>query len=163
MHVVIFITILRLHRFRMFRRLILFCPCLSLTLFNCRRGTILRGRLLISRKGVSMCSILEGSSRSTSCDLRTNHLEEETEDLLIFFIYAKVPHGLLDHVGNDSWEQRRAELQAWIGVDLDEPRFELLIDHKIHTQELEIMFPPLRIQAEIGGFDGIKSQHLHFW
>ena len=49
-----------------------------------------------------MCFILEGSSRSTSFDLRTNHLEEETEDLRIFFIHAKVPHGLLDHVGNDS-------------------------------------------------------------
>ena len=47
---------------------------------------------------------------------------------------------LIKHGGNNSVEKRAVELKAGICVDLDEPRVEVSIDHKIEAKDLKIMF-----------------------
>ena len=45
-----------------------------------------------------------------------------------------IPYGLFDDGGDDSGEEGWAELETGICVDLDEPGFEVLVDHKIHSE-----------------------------
>ncbi len=48
-----------------------------------------------------------------------------------------VPESILDHGGNDAAKQRRRELEAGIRVCLNQPDFEVLIDHKVQSKYLE--------------------------
>lgn len=54
-------------------------------------------------------------------------------DRRIFLILHYVPKGLLNQRWNNFGEQRRAKFETWICIDLNEPRLELLINHKIHS------------------------------
>lgn len=45
---------------------------------------------------------------------------------------------VLDHARNDAFEDRTTELKAWVGVDLDEPRFEGSVDHEVQSEDFKI-------------------------
>jgi hypothetical protein len=47
--------------------------------------------------------------------------------------------GLLDHVGDDAVEEGTAAIEAGVGVDLDQPRLKILIDHEVQPQNLEVV------------------------
>ena len=46
---------------------------------------------------------------------------------------------MLKHVGYDPAEQLAADFKARVGVNLDEPDIELLIDHKIQSEYLKVV------------------------
>ena len=73
------------------------------------------------------------------------------------------PEGLLQHGGNDPADEFATQLEAGIGIDLDEPDIVIGVDHEVKTKYLEIVLPPVGIQLKIGGFDSIKGNILHFW
>ncbi len=43
------------------------------------------------------------------------------------------------HVGDDAVEERTGALQTRIGVDLDQPRLKIGINHEIQSEDLEVI------------------------
>jgi len=59
-----------------------------------------------------------------------------------------LPERIFNHGGNKTFEDSTAELQARIGVDLDQPNLEILINHEIQPKHLEVILSPLWIKEE---------------
>ena len=74
-----------------------------------------------------------------------------------------LPHGLFDHVWDESAQQRWTEFKARICIDLDEPRFQVLIDHEIQAKKFKVMLWSVGIQTQIGGLDSFFCYLFHFW
>ena len=53
-----------------------------------------------------------------------------------------VPEGILDHMGDDAFKNRTAELQARICISFDQPRAESFINHKIESKNFKIISQP---------------------
>ena len=53
------------------------------------------------------------------------------------------------HVRNDPFQKWTTQFQTWIRIDLDQPRLEILIYHKIQTEYLEIGLQTIWIQEQI--------------
>lgn len=46
---------------------------------------------------------------------------------------------MFEHVGDDSSKQLATDFKTRVGVDLDEPDIEILINHEIQTEYLEVV------------------------
>ena len=68
---------------------------------------------------------------------------------------------LIKHLRYNSSEQRTVELKTRVGIDLDKPRVEVAINHKIKTKNLKIMFFPLRRYFNKNAFNRIQSNLFH--
>ena len=68
---------------------------------------------------------------------------------------------LIKHLRYNSSEKWTVELQARVGIDLDKPRVEVAINHKIKTKDLKIMFFPLRRYFNKNTFNRIQSNLFH--
>ena len=69
---------------------------------------------------------------------------------------------MLNHYGNDSSQQGAVEFKTRVGVDLDQPRFQLIIQHKVQAKYLKIIHLPLSINVLIIGLYYIGSDVFHF-
>ncbi len=65
--------------------------------------------------------------------------EEGKMDQCTIYIERKIPEGLLKQIRYNSGEQGAAQLKTGVGINLYEPWVHLLVDHKIHAKQLEIM------------------------
>ncbi len=65
------------------------------------------------------------------------------------------PECILQHPRYNSFKYRAIHLQAGVVIGLYQPRFEVLIDHKIQPKNLEIILRSFTIQYQIIGFDDI--------
>lgn len=52
------------------------------------------------------------------------------------------PERILNHYGYYSLENRTIDLQARIIIDLDQPRLEIFVNHKIQSEYLKIVLVP---------------------
>lgn len=69
---------------------------------------------------------------------------------------------MLDHGWNYSCEEFTTQLQAWIGIDLDEPNIVACVNHEIQAEYLEVMLGIIGVQLQISGFNSIESDSFHF-
>ena len=51
---------------------------------------------------------------------------------------------------------------GWVGVDLDQPNIVIRINHEVKAKYFKVMLGIIRIELQIGCFDCIKSNSLHF-
>lgn len=54
------------------------------------------------------------------------------------------PKSLINHLRYNSRQQWAGQLQAWVGINLNQPRIEFTINHEIQPKYLKIMFEPFR-------------------
>ena len=70
---------------------------------------------------------------------------------------------IVKHGGDDVGQALTVYLDTWIGVDLDEPALEVLVDHDIYPKNLEVIGFPLGIDEGIGGEENISSYFFDLW
>lgn len=58
--------------------------------------------------------------------------------------------GIIEHPRNHSLEHRGAVVDGRVSVDLDEPSFELAVDHEVVTEYLEALLPSIDINFPPG-------------
>lgn len=58
-----------------------------------------------------------------------------------------VLEGVLDHFGDDAAEEWTGQFEARIGVDLDEPDFQIGVDHEVHPEDLEVILELVGVEA----------------
>lgn len=73
------------------------------------------------------------------------------------------PQYVLYHVGDQPLQDRGGQLQAGVGVDLDQPGLEVLVHHEIQPKQLEVLVPVLPIKGNPGGLHSHAGNFLHFW
>ncbi len=71
------------------------------------------------------------------------------------------PQTILNHSWNYPRKQGTRYLQAWVEVDFNQPRFEVVINHEIHPKHLEVVQLPLDIQFVEIGLDSISCHLFH--
>lgn len=71
--------------------------------------------------------------------------------------------GVLQHRWDYSGQQRRRKLQAGIGVDLNQPDFEVLVNHEVQSEHLKSKLPSIGVQRQRCRSDGISRQFLHYF
>lgn len=54
------------------------------------------------------------------------------------------PECLVHHLRDDATEQRTGQLQARVGVDLNQPGIELAVYHKVQPEDLKVVLEALR-------------------
>lgn len=59
--------------------------------------------------------------------------------------------GLLHHIRNDPIEKAPRTVKAGVRIDLDEPRLEVAIYHKIQSKNLEV------VELVFGGYFGVDT------
>lgn len=69
---------------------------------------------------------------------------------------------MFGHVGNDAVEKRAGALETWVGVDFNEPRLELTIDHEIQPENLKIIHQIPRRNLGKNTPHRISAHLLHF-
>lgn len=69
---------------------------------------------------------------------------------------------VLDHVGDDSGQQRAGQLEARVVIDLNEPSAELIIDHEVQSEDLKRKLSIFAVQDAISGCQRVlgKLHHL---
>lgn len=70
---------------------------------------------------------------------------------------------LLNHSWNKASQQLTAELKTRIGVDFDQPNIVAWINHEVKTKYFKVMLGIIGVELQIGRFDCIKCNCLHFW
>lgn len=68
---------------------------------------------------------------------------------------------LLSHVGNDAVEEGTGALKAGVGVDFDEPRLELAVDHEIKAKYFEVVDEVARSDLGIDTPNCVSAHLLH--
>ena len=68
---------------------------------------------------------------------------------------------ILQHVWDDVHQNRTVELQTWVCVDLDQPRFELVVDHEVETEDFEVVSFPIFIEHASRSSHAILGNQLH--
>ena len=68
---------------------------------------------------------------------------------------------ILQHVGDQPRQKRTAELQAGIGVNFNDVRTELIVDHEVQAEHLHAMQSSLRIQLSMACAENIDCQFVH--
>jgi hypothetical protein len=63
--------------------------------------------------------------------------------------------GVVDHSGDDALEGGGAGLEAGVGVDLDEPGLEVLVDHEVEPEDFEGRLAGPLPEQVVGSLDGI--------
>lgn len=66
------------------------------------------------------------------------------------------------HAGNQSLEGGGSQLQAGVGVDLQQPRLEGTVDDKIESEQLKSISLPLRVDFPVGSHNCSGGYLLHF-
>ena len=67
---------------------------------------------------------------------------------------------VLQEPGDDAAEQRAGGVEAGVGVGLDQPHPQLLIDHEVQPEQLEAVLPPWG-QTGVGGAHAVAADGLH--
>lgn len=67
------------------------------------------------------------------------------------------------HLGNDSLQKLRTQLQTWIRVHLYQPYIKFTVDHKVQSQQLKVMLKPFRIQLPVCRLYRINRNSFHPW
>ena len=60
--------------------------------------------------------------------------------------------GVIEHPGNQTFQQLTRLIQARVGVDFYQPGMAVLVDHEIISEDLEAVFPIHGIQQLLGSF-----------
>ena len=68
---------------------------------------------------------------------------------------------MFEHVGDDPAEQLAADLEAGVGVDLDQPHLELLVDHEVQPEDLEVVLQAAGVQLQEGGLNRVGGDGPH--
>jgi hypothetical protein len=68
---------------------------------------------------------------------------------------------ILDHTGNYSLQNGTVQFQARIGVDLDQPRLEVRVNHEVESEYLKIAAFPVPIEEVVSRLNGIDSYLPH--
>jgi hypothetical protein len=68
--------------------------------------------------------------------------------------------GTVGHSRDDSLESSGGGLETGVGIDLDEPGLEVLIDHEVQSKNLEGRQPIPLSKKLVGGLDGISAYPL---
>jgi hypothetical protein len=68
---------------------------------------------------------------------------------------------LLDHVGDDAFEEGAHALEAGVGIDLDQPGGKVAIDHEVQSEYLEVVHQILRADLGIDASCRIFGHRLH--
>ena len=68
---------------------------------------------------------------------------------------------ILQHVWNESGQQRARQLKAWIRVDFDEVGAELVVDHEVEAEHLHGVKSTLRIKLVIACSEYISGHFVH--
>lgn len=66
--------------------------------------------------------------------------------------------GIIDHSCQELFEQGGSFLETRISVDLDQPRLQIIIDHKVVSKYLEAVSLAVRIQL-VPRFDALETHH----
>jgi hypothetical protein len=71
--------------------------------------------------------------------------------------------GLFSHVGNNAVEEGTGTLKARVGVDFNEPRFELTVNHEVKAKYFEVIHEIPRGDLSIDTSNCISAHFLHEW
>lgn len=63
------------------------------------------------------------------------------------------PEGVLQKCRDDPFQDGAVDLQTRIVIGLDEPRFELSVDHEIQTNKFEVVSESFLIEKQIVGHE----------
>lgn len=77
------------------------------------------------------------------------------------YVKTEVLKGVFKHAWNDSSQERASQLQAWVRVDFYEPWLEILVDHKVHAEDFEVVRAPTRIKEMVAALDGVSCDATH--
>ena len=69
---------------------------------------------------------------------------------------------VFDHGWNEPREVGRRQLEAGVGVDFDQPRLEVLVKHKVVSENFKRELAPLRVHLPRDSLDGVLNELLHF-
>ena len=72
------------------------------------------------------------------------------------------PEGMLKHNRNDSFKNGAVYFQAGVIVDLNEPGFEIPIDHEIQPKDLEVILMSSVVDDLVVSLDDIGSHLFEF-
>ena len=70
--------------------------------------------------------------------------------------------GMLEHNRDDSFKNRAVYFKTGIVVDLDEPGFEISIDHEVQAKDLEVILMSSVVNGLVVGLDDIGSHLFQF-
>ena len=70
---------------------------------------------------------------------------------------------ILDHTWYNSLQNRTINFKTWISIYLNEPRFEVTINHKVKAKNLKITCFPIFIKKTKSRSYGIASNLLQPW
>lgn len=68
--------------------------------------------------------------------------------------------GIVKHSWQDPPEYLRALVEAWIGVDLNEPNGEVVVHHEVVSEYLKAAIAVVWIQLSFDGIDGLDNDEL---
>lgn len=63
--------------------------------------------------------------------------------------------GVFDHTWNNAFKNRAAELKAWVGIDLNEPRLEGRVNHEIQAKNFKIISLSSRVNEASTRSNGV--------
>ena len=69
--------------------------------------------------------------------------------------------GLFPHIRNDAVEQRTGTLKARVGVDFNEPRLELAVNHEVKAKYFKIIHEIPRGNLRIDTANCVSTHFLH--
>ena len=72
------------------------------------------------------------------------------------------PEGMLEHNRNDSFKNGAVYFQAGVVVDLNEPGFEILINHEIQPKDLKVILMSSVVNNLVVSLDDICSHLFQF-
>ena len=78
------------------------------------------------------------------------------------YIDDQLLEGVLDHPRNYAPQQRTGQLQAGVGVYLDQPHVQIRVDHEVHPEDFEVVGELGGVDSSRGRPDGVGCDLSHF-
>jgi hypothetical protein len=80
--------------------------------------------------------------------------------LLPCYVRYFIPEGILKHDWNNALEESAAQLEAWVGINFEQPRFELVIYHEIEAKDFKVVLPTRWIEEHIRRLNRLSRYFL---
>ena len=69
---------------------------------------------------------------------------------------------VVEELGNDAREEGRAHLEAGVRVGLNQIHLEVVVNHKVVTEDFECVFVARGVDLLVDGAEGVRDQALHY-